>query len=517
MQPRLKLRPYCLAWVMVLLSCSQNAAANRLLDYIRNTDLNDYALGVALSTSQNMYKGEEDGTYAYPYLTSFRDSAFTANWLVAGEGDLGIRRVSDGGWTFGVVGRIQTRGLASNAELPGVTERKWTLELAPTIGYRNWPLHINFKSYFEVLDRHNGQISQLAFSYPKEWARGYLIPAFEFIYQSDDYTDYYYGVGQAEALPDRPAYDPGTVLNTSLKLSWGYALTDRWLMSGRIGVEQFDDEITDSPLVDRDKIWSVNLGLAYNANIFQSREYEYSAEEFPRTAIKVSVLSADMNTALVGDSGTLAPGSEIDIEDLLGLPDRKTIAQFDVHVRLAGYHRLEMSYTDLDRSGSTVLADDIDFRDTKFLAGTTVESRVETRILKLAYGYSLIRDSQKELGVTAGFHKTRMDAEFTVPMTGQRQRGEPSPLLPVLGAYGLISLGQNTTVSAQAQVFRMDFDRYEGSLSFVRIEVQQSIGRIGLGLGYSYYSMNLDSHSDDLQGSLEFRHHGPVAFLSVRF
>jgi outer membrane scaffolding protein for murein synthesis (MipA/OmpV family) len=512
-----KLCPYHLIWILVLICISQNVAANRLLDYIRNTDLNDYALGVALATSQNMYKGEENGTYAYPYLTSFRDSAFTANWLVAGEGDLGIRRISDSGWTFGVVGRIQTRGLASNAELPGIAERESTLELAPAIGYRNWPLHINFKSYFEVLDRHKGQISQLAFSYPKEWKRGYLVPALEIIYQSDDYSDYYYGVGQIEAMPDRPTYDPGSVLNTSLKLSWGYALTNRWLMSGRIGIEQLDDEITASPLVDRDKIWSVNLGLAYNANIFQSREYEYSIEEFPRTAIKLSVLSADMNTTLVGNSATFDPGSHVDIEDLLGLPDRKTIAQFDVHVRLAGYHRLEMSYTDLDRSGSTVLADDIDFRDTRFLAGTTVESSVETKIMKLAYGYSLIRDSQKELGVTAGFHKTRMDVEFTVPMTGQRQQSEPSPLLPVLGAYGVISLGSNTTVSAQAQVFRMDFDRYEGSLSFVRIEVQQLMGRFGLGLGYSYYSMNLDSHADDLQGSLEFRHHGPVAFLSVRF
>lgn len=502
---------------MMLLSVSPNVAANRLLDYIRDTDLNDYALGVALSTNQNMYRGEENTTYAYPYLTSFRDSAFTNDWLVVGEGDLGIRRVSDSGWTFGVAGRIQTRGLTSNAELPGVAERKWTLELAPTIGYRNWPLHINFKNYFEVLDRHNGQISQLELSYPKEWTRGYLIPAIEFIYQSDAYTDYYYGVGLCEALPGRPVYDPGKVLNMRLKLGWGYALTDRWLLSGRIGIEQLDDEITDSPLVDREQIWSATLGLAYNANVFQSRDYAYSIDEFPRVQVKVSVLSASMNTTLVGDSATLSPGSRVDIEELLGLPDKKTVAQFDMRVRLAGYHRLEMSYTDLERSGSMTLANDFAFRDEEFLAETTVKSSVRTRILKLTYGYSLIRDSQKELGVIAGFHKTQINAELSVPVTGQRQRSEPSPLLPVLGAYGMVALGPNTTVSAQAQVFRMDFDRYEGSLNFVRIELQQVIGRFGIGLGYSYYSMDLDSRTDDLRGSLEFRHHGPVAFVSVRF
>jgi outer membrane scaffolding protein for murein synthesis (MipA/OmpV family) len=501
---------------MVLLSIAQSALANRLLDYIRNTDLNDYALGVAISTSQNIYKGEENSVYAYPYLTSFRDSAFTDDWLVAGDGDLGVRRVSDSGWTLGLVGRIQTLGLASNAALPGVAERKSSLELAPTIGYRNWPLHINFKSYFEVLDRHSGLVSQLEFSYPREWRHGYLIPAFEYIYQSDAYSDYYYGVAASEALPGRPLYDPGKVVNKKLKLDWGYALTDRWLLSGRIGIEQLDDAVTDSPLVDHDRTWSVNLGLAYNADVFQKRDFEYSVDQFPRTQIKFSAINVQMNTTLVGDSTGLAPGSQIDVEDLLGLPDRKTIAQLDLNVRLAGYHRIEMSYTALDRAGLKTLSEQFRFRDVEFPAAASVTSSIETRIVKLAYGYSLISDSQKELGVKAGFHKTLINAEFSAEM-GQRQSSDPSPLLPVIGAYGKVNLGANTTVSAEAQIFRMDFDRYEGSLNFVRVELQQLFGRFGAGLGYSYYAMDLDTRGSDLTGSLEFRHHGPVAFLSVRF
>ncbi len=62
-----------LAGVLVI---SENASAGRLLDYIRDYDLNDYALGVSLSLGETPYTGADNSAFAYPYLTSFRDSAF---------------------------------------------------------------------------------------------------------------------------------------------------------------------------------------------------------------------------------------------------------------------------------------------------------------------------------------------------------------------------------------------------------------------------------------------------------
>ena len=70
----------CLASFVLLASGSANAGP--LLDYIRNYDLNDYALGVSLSVSQHPYAGASNSTIAYPYLTSFTHSAFTDDWLL---------------------------------------------------------------------------------------------------------------------------------------------------------------------------------------------------------------------------------------------------------------------------------------------------------------------------------------------------------------------------------------------------------------------------------------------------
>ena len=47
------------------------ADAGRVMDYIRNTDLNDYALGLAYSVGQSPYVATDGSTIVYPYLTSF--------------------------------------------------------------------------------------------------------------------------------------------------------------------------------------------------------------------------------------------------------------------------------------------------------------------------------------------------------------------------------------------------------------------------------------------------------------
>jgi hypothetical protein len=109
------------------LAIGESAIAAGLLDYIRNYDLNDYALGVSFSVEQNSYTGGENSVTAYPYLTSFRDSAFTDDWLLIREGDVGIRWVSKSNWELGLVGRMQTLGLGTSdaPELRGLDERKW--------------------------------------------------------------------------------------------------------------------------------------------------------------------------------------------------------------------------------------------------------------------------------------------------------------------------------------------------------------------------------------------------------
>lgn len=511
-----------LSWFLIAVTASgyEPAYAGGLLEYIRNYDLNDYALAVAVSAGQTPYSGGESSTIAYPALSSFRDSAFTRNWLITGEGNLGFRWVSENDWELGMVGRIQTLGLGTSRspQLTGLDDREWGLELAPMIGYRGWPLHVNFKPYTEILSRHSGWVSQLAFSVPREWDRGYLVPGLEFIYQDEAYTSYYYGVSQAEANPLRPVYEPDAALNVAFRLRWGYAISDKWLLYGRLGLESLDSKISDSPIVDKDILFSATIAVAYDNDIFQPRISDRPLTEQPAFELRMGISSDYINSEVVRDSSAGLIGSDIDVENLLGLPERETLLRFDAVYRIAYYHRLEFGYLETSRSGQTTLPAQLDFGDEQFPAGTIVNSSFDTRMVRIGYAYSLINDPQKEIGVMGGLHFSEIKSQISGPSTGQVETSSAATPLPVVGAHGSVALGEKSALGARVQFFRMDFDRYKGYLNFATLDWQRRLGdKVSIGLAYNYYALTLDSRDNDVRGSLKVRHHGPEFFVAAAF
>ena len=499
---------------------ANNANAGRLLDYIRDYDLNDYALGLAISGEQNPYTGAKNGAYAYPYLTSFTHPGLTDDWLFFRDGDVGVRWVSENGCEIGAVGRVQTLGLGNSEtdELSGIVDRKWTLEVGPMIGWRRWPVHINLKSYAEVSDRHDGFISQLAFSAPFEYSRGFIVPAVDVIHQSKDYVNYYYAVSPAEATPTRPEYQADDAINTALQVRWGYALSDKWLLSGTLRLENLASDITDSPIVERNSIWSANIGLAYNVNLFQPREYEFARQGEPKFELRVGAFHDLIDSKVARDTSDGIPGFETDIEEFLGAADEKTVLQMDAVLRLGHYHRLEFGYFELTRNGSVTLSNALSFGDELFLAGTTIDSRIDASIFRAGYAYSLIRDAQKELGIMAGIHFSNFETNISAAATGQTETSDAGTPLPVIGVHGSVFIGEKTTIGAKLQFFRMDFDRYEGSLNYGTLDIERRFTeRFSVGLGYNYYRMNLSSSDSDVNGYLKLRHHGPVIFLTAGF
>ena len=137
--------------------------------------------------------------------------------------------------------------------------------------------------------------------------------------------------------------------------------------------------------------------------------------------------------------------------------------------------------------------------------------------MRISYGYSLLRDEQKELGITAGIHRTGLETKIFSTITGEVESNRPDPVLPTIGAYGSVSLSSRLKINAEGQFFRLDFDRYDGSLNYMRVEAMYQLGRVGLGLGYSYYSAKLDSTNSDFLGSVEFNHQGPSASIAFDF
>jgi|GEM_PF-701665 outer membrane protein len=512
------LAPMCVGLIAVAVSVP--ARAQESLDSVRRTDLNDYALGVAMSISDNPFVGADRSTIVFPYLTALQNPAFNKDWFLIRDGDIGVRYVTDNEWEFGIVTRVRTLGLGSsdNDEVAGLLERQWTLESAPMIGWRRLPVHVGFKAYWEMLDRHDGGTAELAFSLPRQFDWGYVVPSVEFRYLSDKYADYYYGVQPQESNPTRPEYEPGSAVNPYVAVRVGYRLNSRWMLTGKVGLEFLDATIKDSPIVAKERLWSTTIGVAYNANVFRARDYDPAFGVPSSLEVRIGAFSNTVDSSVQRFAEDGRPGDAVDIEAVLGVPERDTTLQADVIMRFAFYHRFEASYFEFLRRSSTVLERDVVIGDEIFLAGTEVDTSQDSQTLQFMYGYSLWRDAQKELGVSAGVHYTRSDLILFAEETRQEVRVETEVPLPTIGAFASVMLPNDWSVHGEARAFALEFDRYEGSMGFYSLRLERDFGKhFAAGIGFNYYSTRLESQEPSLRGVYKATRYGPLFYIGVQF
>jgi outer membrane scaffolding protein for murein synthesis (MipA/OmpV family) len=517
-QPHRRYAPTGLVSIFFLLA-TLTATAGPLLDRIRDYDLNDYSLGLAYTTAQSPYVGASNSMLVYPFLSSFEHSAFTRDWLLIRGENMGLRYVTDSDWEFGVIGRVQTLGLGtdSNDALLGIDDKSWTIEAGPMIGWRGWPIHLQFRSYWELPNRHDGMTSEVEVSLPRQREHSYFIPAVKISYLSSGYNNYYFGVAEQEATAPRPEYAPGAATNIWAGFTFGYELTPRWQLKGVIGFEQLDNSIQASPLVAHDKLWSGSIGVAYNANLFVSRDAIGGLKE-REFEVRLGTLSGAIDTEVSRDSGDGQPGDTVDLENFLGAADRETIFQVDGRVRIGRYHRIELGAFRLARRSTTTIEDDLAFGDRTYLAGAEIESKVESEFFRVAYAYSLMRDGQKELGVMAGLGYFRFETTLREAGLQQPERFRAKAPLPTFGVFAAFLFNGKWQLNADANVFALDFDSYNGVMSFLRLGLERKFGSgLGAGVGYDYYALRLRARERDFSGDLGLRYHGPKLYLSFAF
>ena len=506
--------------LVVLLLLARCAAADGILDFIRNYDLNDYALGLAYTVQESPYRGADSKGFAYPYLTSFRHSAFTDDWLLLTDGDVGARWVNDAGWVLGGVVRVRTEGTDTTLldELTDIDIRSWRVEAAPLVGWRGWPVHFELKWYHEIFSSYGGPTTEFKTSLPREHPWGWFVPSVTLVHNSAEYNRYYYGVSESEARRGLEEYTPGSSTNVRVGLSTGYSFNDRWLLTVSLNHEWLGAAIENSPIVDKNSVWSGSIGIAYNNDVFRGRAYEGESFAAPGFEFRIGMNNNLAESTIIQRPVDATPEEEIDVEDVLGINRRKSILHFEGLFRFAHFHRIEIGYFELGRDSDTTLLRDVRIADQVFPEGTRVEVDADLRVTKVAYGFSLMNDAQKELGVLAGVHVTDFEALVFAPETGQRVETSVKTPLPVIGAYGSVALGRRMELSANLQLFRMEFNHYSGSLNNLYLGLTYYFGdKIGAGIGYTAYLMSLSSPDEDLRGSLEMRHHGPIVFASFRF
>ena len=93
----------------------------------------------------------------------------------------------------------------------------------------------------------------MTFSYAKRFIREpwVLTPSAGITWQSNNLTDYYYGVEWDEVTGSRPYYSAGDAWNPFVSLTTQYYFTEKWSSLVMLSYEWLDNEISDSPIVNK--------------------------------------------------------------------------------------------------------------------------------------------------------------------------------------------------------------------------------------------------------------------------
>jgi outer membrane protein len=465
--------PLLLAVAATLVALAEPCSAG-LLDGLRAIDINDYAVGIGVSQTENIYVDADDSQTIYPYLTKLVPSALDDGVTFGRDGAYGVRWLSSSGFEIGALAKLQTLGYeASDSELyAGLADRAWTIEVGPTFGWRG-PVHVDWTAFVDLLRNHAGLNHMLRLSAPRTFPRGYLIPELGYHRYTRQFVDYYYGIGDEAAVPGRPAFEGEPADGWSLGLAWGVRMAPHWIFTGAVDVERFGSEISDSPLVDDDDQTRLTLQVTYDGAPFRP----------PDPAVSLPV-NLELGFA--------------EIEGDLGEASSDSLGYFAAGIRIGRRHRVAVG--GFDATYSRTSAD----------AG----AEILIRNLQLLYGFDVLVDRQKSITVQAGLHVDELSSD-----DGALQLlGRTTKPLPMLAIDAAARFERRVSLRAKLQLLMLDGEAYAGRQMFASFGVfHDTFEAVSLGVGYVFNRVALRTGNPELAARVEPLHQGPSLLVSASF
>ena len=237
--------------------------------------------------------------------------------------------------------------------------------------------------------------------------------------------------------------------------------------------------------------------------------------------LKAGVFRANVDTSLKVDDAKLGiPGTSIDFENDLGFSDSAWKPKIEGGVRLGKAFRIEADYFSLGRSGGAVIAEEIRIDDTVFPLHAEVDASFRTDVWRIAAGWSPLHTEKGELGLSAGVHLTRARYSFSAEAEGMKLVEEKSKTVPLpnLSLFGNYNINKTFGVNGRVDLLSMKMGGYKGTLVDAQATVSARVHRnVGAGLGYRYVDYDLRVRKSDLHADVNYRYHGPFAFVEVAF
>ena len=228
-----------LAWAQ------EDAAVNN--DAQTQTSSSTLNLGAGFVYRSPVYRGQDADGLPIPMVFFQKDKLYFRGSV------LGYQFYKDSSWSLDLLAKWAFRGYDADdsRHLNGMDDRDSSLEGGIKASYNDgWGISsISFVT--DLLGEHDGQ--EITFRYAKRFIREpwVLTPTVGITWQSNNLTDYYYGVERDEVTGSRPYYSAGEAWNPFVALTTQYYFTEKWSSLVMVQYEWLDNEISDSPIVNK--------------------------------------------------------------------------------------------------------------------------------------------------------------------------------------------------------------------------------------------------------------------------
>ena len=219
-------------------------------------------------------------------------------------------------------------------------------------------------------------------------------------------------------------------------------------------------------------------------------------------------------TRLDSDNGS---GTEIDLEDDLGLESSTNVARLGGYVWLGKRHRLDGAYFNLNRDSTFPIKETIDFGDRTWVINTAINTESKLSIIKADYTYAVLVKDRGWLGLTGGLYIADTSLTLSQQTLGQRESEDVTAPLPVFGLRGDYAFNDRITLRGAAQWFGYDSTDFEGRLTDLYVGADYGFGkRMAVGLAYNKVSMNLGAIEDNgFDSRLDWGYDGFMLYFKV--
>ena len=302
------------------------------------------ALGGGLRSGQNPYRASDNEDQRLADLIPLY--LYEGKYLFARGTSGGIHVLRNDTLEFNLYSRYRFQRLDpdSNEFYTGIEERKQSVDAGIEFGLTQPWGELKLDWVADVLDRHKGQEVRASYRYPIEAGPWSLSPFISWTWHDDNLSNYYFGVSEAEATIDRPAYLPGESQWVSFGLNAAWQASDRIVWFGNVAFAGADSVITDSPLVEEDSFSSIFVGGTYLFGNARQPDYIIDPERSGEWSWRVYYgYQADGNIVSEIDQGDFSKSSVADT-NIAGLTFSKLLGhseRVDFLGRVALFRHLE--------------------------------------------------------------------------------------------------------------------------------------------------------------------------------